>query len=361
MDTLLQDLRYALRSLGKSPGFALITILTLALGIGANTAMFSVVNAVLLRALPFREPERLMMLWEHRLDKKELHNVVSAANFLAWQDQARSYAGMAAFVDQRPILSGDGSESQSVEARYASGSIFSVLGVTPAVGRLFTADDSRADAANVALLSHQLWQTRFGGRLDAIGKTIQLGGRPAVIAGVLPRDFQFFEKADVWANMQWTAKDRDGSGRYLRVIARLEPGVTEAAAAAELATIARRQAEVLPEHDTNWTANVTSLQETPGGRCAPRAARAARRRRVPARDRVHQRGQPAARPRDLAPARDGDPRVDRRDARPPRTADVDGESRAERDRRRVGSPDRVLGHGRAGGAHSLGLAGAAPE
>src|SRR5690242_423061 len=133
MDLVLQDLRYAARALWRSPAFTLTAVLAIALGVGANTAMFSVVNTVLLRDLPYRDPQQLALLWEHNLSSTKLHNVVSPANFLAWRDAARSFESMAAWFDTRAALTSSGQEPQSVPLRYASAEIFAILGVKPSI------------------------------------------------------------------------------------------------------------------------------------------------------------------------------------------------------------------------------------
>lgn len=261
MDLVLQDLRYAARALWRSPAFTFTAILAIALGVGANTAMFSVVNTVLLRELPYRDPERLALLWEHNLSSKKLHNVVGPANFLAWRDEARSFESMAAWIDGRASLTGAGQEPQSVQVRYATGEIFSILGAKPAVGRLFTPVDDNPSAPRVAVISHQLWQERFGGRASAIGQLVSLGGTPYTLIGVLPNDFRFYAAVPVWAPIRFDASDRSAPGRYLRVVARLAPGVTMERADAEMRLIAQRRAIQFPELDANWTASAQLLHE----------------------------------------------------------------------------------------------------
>jgi putative ABC transport system permease protein len=261
MELVLQDLRYAARALWRSPAFTLTAVLAIALGIGANTAMFSVVNTVLLRALPYRDPQRLALLWEHNFSSPKLHNVVSPANFLAWRDAARSFESMAAWLDNRVALTSPGQEPQSVPVRYASAEIFSILGVQPAAGRLFTPVDDNPSAPRVAVISHQLWEERFGGRAGVIGQLVSLGGRPYTVIGVLPNDFRFYAAVPVWAPIRFDAGDRGAPGRYLRVIARLAPGVTMERADAEMRLIARRRAVDFPQFAANWTANAQPLRE----------------------------------------------------------------------------------------------------
>ncbi|MFN2432593.1 MAG: ABC transporter permease [Gemmatimonadota bacterium] len=266
---MIQDLRFALRTLHQSPGFTAVCILTLALGIGANTAIFSVVNAVLLRPLPFAEPERLVMLWEERMDGDEPRNHVSPANFLAWRDEARSFDGMAAFAEGRMVLAGDGGASESVTARFASPDVFRLLGARAVAGRLLQAADEREDGADVAVLSHGIWQRRFGGR-DVVGETLLFDGEAHVVVGVLPRDFRFVEPAaEVWIPFRFGPESRTFGGRFLRVLGRLAPGVGVAAADGEMASIAAARAAAFPEIDANWTAHAVSLQSDLAGEARP--------------------------------------------------------------------------------------------
>ncbi|MGI8498824.1 MAG: ABC transporter permease [Gemmatimonadaceae bacterium] len=269
MDTLMQDLRYAFRSLIKSPGFTAITVVVLALGIGANTAMFSVVNAVLLRELPYRDPSRLVMLWEHRIDSDDKRNVVGPANFLFWRDQATSFESMAPLFERDIILGGEGGESEPVRLRSTTSSLFSMLGLRAEAGRVFTASDDLPGAAKVVVLSDAIWRRRFGARADVIGRSVTLGGLPYTVIGVLPRGASVFEPVDAYAPLVFLPAHRTAPGRSMRVIARLKPGSTLGVAQAEMASLARRQTQLLPDIETNWTTNVVPLQDDLVGRARP--------------------------------------------------------------------------------------------
>ena len=166
MDTLLRDARYALRSLRKNAGLTAVAILTLALGIGASTAMFTLVNSVLLRPLETRDPDRVVMVWE-RNPRGQLRNVVSGSNFFAWREQARSFTGLAAAYDQPRNLTGSGAPEE-VLARLATDNLFAVLGANAQLGRVFTAGDEDRE---VTVLSNRLWQERFGGDRGVVGKS----------------------------------------------------------------------------------------------------------------------------------------------------------------------------------------------
>src|SRR5690349_16862106 len=220
MDLLLQDLRYAGRALLWSPAFTITAVLTVALGVGANTAMFSVVNTVLLRELPYRDPSTLALLWEHNLSSEQMHNSVSPANFLAWRDATRSFEAMAAWIDTPASLTGAGDEPMALQVRHISAEVFSILGVRPEIGRTFTVAEDNPSAPRVAVISHELWQQRFGGRPNVAGETFSLGGVQYTVVGVLPDDFRFFTPVPVWVPIRFGTEDRNWPGRFLKVIAR---------------------------------------------------------------------------------------------------------------------------------------------
>src|SRR5262252_6014213 len=174
IDTIFQDLRYGVRMLGKNPGFTLVAALTLALGIGANAAIFSVVNAVLLRSLPYRDPDRLVMLGYYRA--RALNDFATGAEFLEWRDQAKSFEQIAAYRFDTADLTGSG-EPERLNAGFASADLFSTLGVAPAIGRTFTPQEDTAGGAQAVILSDNLWRRRFGADPQALGRTLTLGGQ----------------------------------------------------------------------------------------------------------------------------------------------------------------------------------------
>ncbi len=194
MDTLFRDLRYAARIITNSPLFAGAAILTLALGIGANTAIFSVVNAVLLRPLPFKDPSRLVLVVE-----KSSFPVISTSyeNYQDWRDQSHSFESMEATRGTATTLTGTG-EPERLNARMATAGLFPLLGVNAILGRTFLAEEDRAGAAPVAVLSYGLWQRRFGGVRDVINKTVTLDSTPYTVIGVMPPNFQVLQPADVF-------------------------------------------------------------------------------------------------------------------------------------------------------------------
>lgn len=262
---LSRDIRYAVRNLRKSPGFSVVAVLTLALGIGANTAMFSVVNAILLRPLPFPESNRLVRLWESAPDNPGKRNVVNAWNFLDWREYTRSFSAMAAVSSRELNLTSDRNPvalpSASVSADY-----FSILGIPPLLGHTFQPGDDRPGHDDKTVLSYGLWQQRFGGDRQIVGKTLQIDGRPVTVIGVMPQSFRVAgSKAEIWIPLPITRAPGWGKGRDLTVVARLKPGVTLAEAQQDIAGAARVTAELRPDFDRNWSALcIPMLQDVTG-------------------------------------------------------------------------------------------------
>lgn len=267
-ETVMQDVRYGARMLTKHKAFTTVAVITLALGIGANTAIFSVVNELLLRPLVYRDAERIVMLWEVTPEGRR-QNTTSRANFRAWRDQSSSFTQMAAFTDQRFNLTGDG-EPEELSVQMATPEIFKVLGVDPLLGRTFLAEDDGAGKPPVAVLSYALWQRRFGGQSSVLEQPITLNGEKFTIIGVMPASFQFHIKhrsgtgrpAELWTILPMPigpgANDR---GRFLSVVARLKDGVAVEQAGAELRTIEARLSDEVPQFNKNYSAEVLPLRE----------------------------------------------------------------------------------------------------
>jgi putative ABC transport system permease protein len=261
MGTLIQDLRYALRMLRKSPGFAVVAILTLALGIGANTAIFSVVNAVLLRPLPFRNSGQLCLVTESLPSFPSLGP--SYENYIDFRDQSKSFVGIAALRNDTYTLTGHG-EPERLSAQLATASLFYLLGVNALEGHTFTPEEDRFGGPAVVLLSYGFWQRDFGGAANVIGKSITLNDQTYTISGILPPGFQIIQPADViipftpWAHA--LPDDRNWHPGII-AIGRLRRGVTIGQARAEMATIAERLDKQYPIYDTDMGAHVTGLQE----------------------------------------------------------------------------------------------------
>ena len=265
MDSLLQDIRYALRALRRSPGFTAVTVVTLALGIGASTAIFSVVNTVLLRPLPYGEPERLVMVWERKTGGPTDRNVVSPANYLDWKDRSSSFEGLAALAWSGTTLLGETPER--VQGRMVTPDFFGVLGVAPELGRTFSAEEARSGQGRVIILSDELWRRRFGADPSLVGKTIPIAGGAATVLGIMPHSFRPLPwgEEEYWEPFALGDADRVRHGRYAQVIGRLKPGVTTAAAQAEMAGITGALAREYPEFNTGWGMNIVPLAEQVSG------------------------------------------------------------------------------------------------
>jgi predicted permease len=258
METLVRDLRYAVRTLGREPGFALLAILTLGLGIGATTAMFTVVDSVLLRPLPYARPERLVVA----LHGPEATAPVSPADFFDYRASARSFEGLAAAQAWGATL-GSGGRPERLAGLQVSADLFDVLGVRPLLGRTFVTGEDLDGRHRVVVLSHGLWQRRFGADPAIVGRTMLLDSAPYQIVGVMPERFRFAPfwqtRAEMWIPLVLTARQHDRGGRSLRLFGRLKDGVAVAQAQAELTTIAARLERDHPETNTNVTIAVRPL------------------------------------------------------------------------------------------------------
>ena len=255
-ETLLQDLRYGARALRKSPGFTAIAVLTLALGIGANTAIFSVVNAILLHPLAYKDADRLVTILN------DPSAPVSAANYVDWREQSRSFEGMGAAEYWSPNLTGV-DQPENIRGHKITYDLFPLLGAQPLLGRLFTEQDDRPGSEHEVILSYRLWQRRFSEDRNVIGKVIRLNGDAYSIVGVMPRDFQFAPfwatHAALWVPIAFGDRVHNRAGNSLRVFGRLKPGATLAQARAEIATITARLEKQYP--GTNQNVVVTPLKE----------------------------------------------------------------------------------------------------
>jgi putative ABC transport system permease protein len=267
---LRQDLRYGLRMLVKNPGFTIIAVITLALGIGANSAIFSVVNTVLLRPLPYKNPEELVMVWEDASHMGFPRDTPAAANYIDWRDQNQVFDDMAAMAQESFNLTGVG-EPERLDGRRVSGSLFSLLGVAPQLGRAFLAEEDQPGNNRVVILSHGLWQRRFGSDPQIVGRPLSLNGESFTVVGVMPRQFQFPSREDqLWVPIAFDAKEAGNRGNhYLEVVARIKPGVETQQAQAEMDTIAARLAQQYPESNTRLGAVVTPLHEQVVGDIKP--------------------------------------------------------------------------------------------
>ncbi len=271
MDTLIQDLRYTLRTLTKNPGFSVVAILTLALGIGANTTMFTVVNRVLLEPLPYPQPERILTLWERQLSDSTL-GTVAPANFVDWRDQSHSFSKMAA-LDPYPdfILSGHG-EATRLAGAAVSADFFSLFGVQMALGRDFLPQEDRPGRNQVVILSDSTWRQHFGGLPEIVGKQIALNNTGYTVVGVLPRGFSFVSKAsdfqsrtrfDIWTPLGLASPVPawQRGTHPLAVFARLKPGVSLKQAQADLDHVASNLQRLYPNEDKERGITAVPLQQ----------------------------------------------------------------------------------------------------
>ncbi|HEX5086144.1 MAG TPA: ABC transporter permease [Blastocatellia bacterium] len=239
-ERLVQDLKYGLRMLRKNPGFTFIAALTLALGIGANTTIFSVVNAVLLQSLPYRDPDRLVVVRHYGAHGES--DVVSGRDFLEWRDQAKSFEEIAAYRADTVDLTGRGAPER-LSAGLVSANLFRALGIAPTLGRAFTLEEDTAGAAPVVILSDGLWRRRFGGDPQVIGQALILGGQSRTVVGIMPQGFRSPREHDLWLPLALKITQESNISRVptVSVIARLKPGVTPEAASAALSVILERQ------------------------------------------------------------------------------------------------------------------------
>ncbi|MGH9766200.1 MAG: ABC transporter permease, partial [Blastocatellia bacterium] len=266
-----QDLRYGARMLLKNPGFMAVAVFTLALGIGANVAIFSVVNAVLLQPLPFAEPDRLVWAWGNIRNGGNRASV-SPLDYLDYRAQNTTFEQFAAtfsiptFVN----LTGGGAPER-LEGRVATGNFFQALGVNAALGRTFLPENEKSGNERVVALSHGLWQRRFGGDPSIVGKTLTLDGKKYEVLGVMPPSFKFPQNAELWApmNFEMAPEMKQRKAHFLRPVGRLKPGVTLAQAQADMDAVARRLEAQYPESNTGWNLRMVPLRDQLVGNIKP--------------------------------------------------------------------------------------------
>ena len=265
MSTFFQDLRQGLRLLRKNPGFTAVALLSLALGIGANTAIFSLVNAVLLRPLPFPDPEQLVVVWEDASFVGFPRNTPAPGNYWDWKTQNQTFQDMAAIETRSFNITGTG-EPERVEAESVTANFFPLLGVSPAKGRFSSKEEDSPEGPNVAILSYGLWQRRFGGDEQIIGKEILLNGSRYNVIGVMPRGFQFLEKdIELWVPIGFSPEEtRNRNSHYLTVVGRLKKGTTVKQANADIKAVMSRIVQAYPEMK-QLGAFVVSLREEVSG------------------------------------------------------------------------------------------------
>ena len=285
LGTLWQDVRYALRMLARNPGFAAVAVVTLALGIGANTAIFSVVDAVLLRPLPFREPAQLLSL--HETESAPGTYPLTGPDYLDWQAQTQTLQGTSLFDWGESYNASGAGEPESADVVRTESNFFSLLGVAPILGRTFVKGEDHPGRNRVAILSYGFWQKHFGGAKNVVGKELDLNGEKYTLVGVLPAWFRSPAGADVYAPKDMSLKNLGPRGQHqFRAIGRMKPGVSVAAARAELKTIAKRLEKQYPDSNSKVGAEVIPAQGSYCPRLPHRADHRAGRGRLGATDRL---------------------------------------------------------------------------
>jgi putative ABC transport system permease protein len=268
MRALVGDLQYGVRLLLRAPMFALIAIAALAIGIGANTAIFSVINTLLLQPLPYRDADRLAVIWEHNLPRDRKSNVVAPANFLHWRDLNQVFEDIAAVTITYSITV-TGGDPEELQTQSVTANVFPVLGVEAALGRTFTNEED-APGAGVAVISDRLWKRRFAGDPSILNQAIVADGTPYTVVGVMPRGFSFLDKTvDIWLPIGLTAKSRTPRGRSLMVVGRLKPAMTIERAQSDMTRVAGELTRMFPAFNAGWTARVVGLRDQLTGDVKP--------------------------------------------------------------------------------------------
>ena len=265
-----RDLRHGARVLLGSPGFTVAAVAALAIGIGANTAIFAVVNTLLIQPLPYKDPDRLAVVWEHNLPRDRRNNVVSPGNYLHWREMNSVFAEMSIVsMTFRAAYTGDG-EPEEVKQQIVNATLFPMLGVNAALGRVFTREEDRPDSSRFVLLSDRFWRRRFAADPNIINRSIRLSGNLFTVVGVMPPGFSILDKnVDIWVPPGFTAESRTPKGRWAMVVARVKDGVTFKQAQDDMTRVASHLSVMFPDFDTGWTARVVALKEQLTGDVRP--------------------------------------------------------------------------------------------
>lgn len=266
MENLIRDARFAVRTMARKPAFTVLAVIIIALGIGANTAIFSLVRAVLLRPLPFASPERLVMIWEDASFVGFPKNTPAPANFVDWKTRNEVFEDVAATRNRDFNLTGDG-EPEKVYAYAVTANFFSVLGVEPVLGRTFVSEDDRPESNKVAIISYPLWQSKYGGDRGLVGRDVLLDDEKYTVVGIMPRGFQFLDQdIRIWIPAAFTPRQlANRGGHFLQVVARMKPGVTLDQANGDIKAITAQIAQDNPDTATNLGGYVVSLSEELSG------------------------------------------------------------------------------------------------
>ncbi|HJQ22320.1 MAG TPA: ABC transporter permease [Blastocatellia bacterium] len=270
METVLQDLRYAIRASLNRPAFVVIVVLALAIGIGANTAIFSVVNAILLRPLPYKNPDRIVMIWMSNGKLGVAEDWHSYPNYVDYRDQNSTFEEVAAFNYRGFNLTGTG-DPVLLSGAWSTANLFAVLGVDPQLGRTYTVEEEEPGRDLVAVISHGLWQRRFGGDPNIVGQPIQLNGVNRTVIGVMPAGFAFPQKeTDVWVPLAARPQLKQARGAFwLKAVGRMKPGVTIEQARADMGVIANQLLERFPQIMESYGSNLVPLHEQVTGKVRP--------------------------------------------------------------------------------------------
>jgi putative ABC transport system permease protein len=269
LGSALQDLKYGFRILLRSPAFTIVAVAALAIGIGANTAIFSVINTLLLKQLPYRDADHLAMVWERNIPRDRKTNVVAPANFLHWREMNRTFEDLAAVTMSYTVTLTGAGEPEELTTQAVSAEAFSILGVRPLLGRTFTPAENVPDA-NLAVISDRLWKRRFESNPSIGDRRVQINGYPYTVVGVLPPGFSFLDKSvDVWVPIGFRPESRIPRGRSLQVVGRLKPGVTIEQAQQDLIRVGADLTAMFPDFNTGWSVTVLSLREQLTGPVRP--------------------------------------------------------------------------------------------
>jgi putative ABC transport system permease protein len=266
---MTQDLKHGFRLLLRSPGFTVVAVAALAIGIGANSAIFSVVNTLLLRPLPYERFDELAVLWEHNIPRDRKNNVISPGNFLHWREMQQTFVDLAAVgMTFSVTLTGNG-DPEELPMQLVTASFFPLLGVKPTVGRPFTADEDRPQS-RVVVISDRLWKRRFGADPSIVERRITLEGNSYTVVGVMPAGFSFLDKTvDIWLPVGFSAQSRTPRGRWMIGLGRLKPGVTFVRAQQDMERVHAELARLFPDFNTGWTARVVPIREQLTGEVRP--------------------------------------------------------------------------------------------
>ncbi len=269
MSTLLSDVRHGVRVLARTPIFTVSSVLVLALGIGATTAVFGLLSALLFSPLPYANAERLVMIWEHNTVRNRPRNVINVGNFLSWRERSSSFEDMAIFTTATPNLTGLG-EPEQLDGINASANLLRMLGVRPVIGRLFDPGEDEPDRPRTAIISEGLWRRRLGAQTDVLGKTLMLSDQPTTIIGVLPSSFELAGlRSDVWRPLLINRAENLFQGRGALAIGLLKNGVTRDQAQPEMESVAAAIRVEQPVFNAGWTVNLVPLREQLTGDIRP--------------------------------------------------------------------------------------------